>query len=49
MPSSILIVLASYDYESLQITLKSLDHTLMNKEKVIIILNGNHSLNSRDS
>ncbi len=47
MPSSILIVLASYDYESLQITLKSLDHTLMNKEKVIIILNGNHSLNSR--
>jgi hypothetical protein len=46
-PSSILIVLASFDYESLQITLKSLDHTLMNEEKVIIILNGNHSLNSR--
>src|SRR5690242_394094 len=46
-PSSILIVLASFDYESLQIILKSLDHTLMNEEKVIIILNGNHSLNSR--
>lgn len=36
----ILVVLASYDFEALQITLKSLDHTLDTKERTVIILNG---------
>ncbi len=45
--NTILLILASYDYESLQTTLNSLDHTLLNKERVIIILNGNTSLPSR--
>ncbi len=35
-----ILLLASYDFESLQITLKSLHHTLNDEEKVIIILNG---------
>lgn len=35
-----LIVLASYDFESLQLTLKALDHTVSKEEKIVIILNG---------
>lgn len=47
LPNIVVLVLASDAYESLQITLRSLDHTLINKEKVVIILNGTNSLNSR--
>lgn len=43
----VIVVLASDNYESLQITLRSLDHTLVNDEKVVVILNGTNSLNSR--
>lgn len=43
----VLLVLASDNYESLQITLRSLDHTLIHEERVVIILNGTNSLNSR--
>lgn len=43
----VLIVLASYDYESLLVTLNGLDCTLNNKEKVVVILNGNQSLAAR--
>ena len=39
-----IIILAAYDFESLQITLRSLSHTISRKEKVIIILNGKRSL-----
>lgn len=35
-----LIILVSYEYESLQLTLKALNHTLNSLEKVVIILNG---------
>lgn len=35
-----LIVLASYDFESLQITLTSLNHTLDKDEIIVVILNG---------
>lgn len=45
--SLMLLILASYDYESLQMTLRGLDHTLLNGEKVVIILNGSDSLPSR--
>lgn len=34
------LLLASYDFESLQLTLFSLDHTLSKEETVVIILNG---------
>lgn len=47
LPNIVLLVLASDNYESLQITLKSLNHTLINEEKVVVGLNGNNSLNSR--
>lgn len=43
----VLLVLASDNFESLQLTLRSLDHTLINEEKVVVILNGNNSLNAR--
>lgn len=35
-----LIILVSYEYESLQLTLRALNHTLSPEEKVVIILNG---------
>lgn len=39
-----LLVLASYDFESLQLTLHSLSHTIDNDEMVIVILNGKRNL-----
>lgn len=40
-PSSrALIILASYDFESLQLTLRSLTHTVDKNEKIVVILNG---------
>lgn len=41
-----IIVLACKDYESLQLTLSALNHTVVNGEKVIIILNGDNALRS---
>ncbi|RFM34938.1 hypothetical protein [Chitinophaga silvisoli] len=41
-----IIVLACKDYESLQLTLGALNHTVLNGEKVIIILNGDNALRS---
>lgn len=41
-----LLILTCYDFESLQLTLKSIEHTLDENEKVVIILNG---INTRAS
>jgi hypothetical protein len=41
-----LIILTSYDFESLQLTFKSLEHTLDQDEKIVVILNGCNSLAS---
>lgn len=41
-----LIVLACKDYESLQLTLATLSHTVVNGERIIIILNGDNGLRS---
>lgn len=35
-----LVVLAAYDYESLAVTLQSLEHTVSNTEKIVVVLNG---------
>ncbi len=40
------VVLAAFDYESLQITLKSLDHTVDAGEKIVVILNGKRNFAS---
>ena len=43
MPTSsnrALVVLAAFDYESLQLTLQSLNHTVDANEKIVVILNG---------
>ena len=46
-PSSrALIILASYDFESLQLTLRSLTHTVDKNEKIVVILNGIGTLGS---
>jgi hypothetical protein len=41
-----LIILTCYDFESLQLTLKAIEHTVDEKEKIIIILNGIDTLAS---
>ncbi|HEU4554487.1 MAG TPA: hypothetical protein VFS25_16695 [Chitinophaga sp.] len=41
-----LIILASYDFESLQLTLKSLPHTVAEHERIVVILNGINTLAS---
>lgn len=41
-----LVVLAAFDYESLQLTLKSLDHTVDAEEKIVVILNGKRNFAS---
>lgn len=41
-----IVLLAAYDYSSLYLTLKSLNHTIDNKEKVVIILNGKRGIRS---
>jgi hypothetical protein len=49
MPTSLnraLVVLAAFDYESLQLTLQSLDHTVDTNEKVVVILNGKRNFAS---
>lgn len=39
-----LIILAAYDYEALQLTLLSLDHTVDDNETMIVVLNGKRTL-----
>jgi len=41
-----LIILASYDFESLQLTLGSLPHTVADNERIVVILNGINTLAS---
>lgn len=46
IPERALIILACYDYESLQLTLKSIEHTVCKSERIVIILNGIDTLAS---
>ncbi|MDB5193395.1 MAG: hypothetical protein JWQ96_2958 [Segetibacter sp.] len=39
-----LVILAAYDFESLQLTLQSLEHTISQEEKVVLVLNGKRTL-----
>lgn len=41
-----LLILTCYDFESLQLTLKSIEHTVDKDEKIVIILNGIHTMAS---
>lgn len=41
-----LVVLAAFDYESLQLTLQSLEHTVDSDEKIVVILNGKRNFAS---
>jgi hypothetical protein len=41
-----IVLLAAYDFESLQLTLLALDHTIAQDEIVVIILNGKKGINS---
>jgi hypothetical protein len=41
-----LVVLAAFDYESLQLTLFALDHTVDPSEKIVVILNGKRNFAS---
>lgn len=41
-----LVVLAAFDYESLQLTLQSLDHTVDANEKIVVVLNGKRNFAS---
>jgi hypothetical protein len=40
MQKRALVILAAYDYESLQITLQSLENTVDASEKIVVVLNG---------
>jgi hypothetical protein len=42
----VLLLLAAYDFESLHLTLESLNHTLDDDEKVVIVLNGKRGIRS---
>lgn len=44
MDNRALVILASYDYESLQLTLQSLEHTVDKQEQVVVVLNGKRTL-----
>jgi hypothetical protein len=41
-----LVVLAAFDYESLQLTLQSLNHTVDSNERIVIVLNGKRNFAS---
>lgn len=38
-----LVVLAAYDYESLQLTLTALEHTVSKEETIVVVLNGKNN------